>query len=292
MSIFIFVWSLEAIWGAWPGKPSPNGRKLWLYASLVLFYPAWQTLGIGQLISLLLFGFVGAISLHEKRPFWAGVCLSFVTAKPHLFLVSLPIILLEALKNRNWAFISGFTSSLITLTAIALWFRPALFVDYLTPTGSSVSITTLPAAFPLFPLSQLLNWNSIRFAGVAVSSIFILSWIYTAFKGNKSSNRSFLKIAVETQLISMLVAPYGFPFDFVIFLPLIWIFLIVLSMLDQHRIKQISSIFILLVSFLAMFWLQLNQYTVAAFSWFPLVMGLLYLMLRPLDLNPHRIAQD
>ena len=280
-TIFVFVWCLEAIWSVWPNNESIIGRKIWLYASLALFYPFWQTVGIGQLIALLLFAYVATIKFHRSRPFIAGFLFSFLTAKPHLVLITMPLILLDQLRNRNWPFLAGFFTSISVLTTTALIYRPSLFTDYFTPTGSPLSIEQLPAAFPLYTLASWIGWIPFRFIGVILTIIVVLYWMWR--QPATDSEWSFLILAIGSQVLSMLIAPYGFPFDFILLLPAIWGLLMFTIQDNFSDWRSILIITCLLGSFISLFVLQISQFTVVYFSWFPLIACLIYVYIHPLN---------
>jgi hypothetical protein len=280
VNAFLFVWSLEAIWHMWPEDQRVPGRKLWLYAATLLFFPFWNSIAIGQIVPMLLFGFVGAIFFAEKRPFIAGMCLVLLTAKPHLVLITLPILLIDTLFRKNWRFLLGFGTTLIVLTGIGLLLRPALFIDYLTDTGSTTVIGQLPAVFLPFLFAILIGWLPLRFIGVALVPISLYVW-FKHWKDTMSQDR-FFHLALVSQLASLIVAPYGFTFDQILILPIVWVLLLSVMSNSNQVWRQAFVVLSLLISFGIMFILPIFQIKSIMFSIFFIpIVGVVYATIQP-----------
>ncbi|MFK7803286.1 MAG: glycosyltransferase family 87 protein [Anaerolineae bacterium] len=285
INIFFFVWSIEAIWALWPEQHKVSGRKIWLYASVLMFLPFWNTLILGQITPMLLFGLVGTIYFATTYPFIAGMCLTLLSAKPHLFLVTLPILLIDAFSKKNWRLIIGFVSALLALTSVSLWLRPNLFFDYLGDSGSPTQIAILQSVFLPFMMAYLVGWLPLRFLGVLIAPFSLIPWA-RIWRNFSSSNRV-LHLAIITQLTSLFLAPYGFLFDLVLVLPIIWVTLLAIMPTSVSPKKQLTVVFGLIISSFSMLLIQASGLWLLNFTWFmPVILGF-YLVAQPFKRGQH-----
>lgn len=284
INFFIFIWCLEAVWAIWYPGPEKGPRKIWLYAFMVMFYPFWNTIAIGQITTIVLLGLVGSVYFADRRPFLAGMCLSLVTAKPHLVLITLPLLLVDALYHKRWKFLAGFGCMILLLTGIGFWLRPELFVDYLTPTGSDTQVSLLFSPFLPFLVSLWFSWVPFRFVGVLFVPIALYIW-YRDWKDFEADNR-FLNLMIVAQLFSLLFAPYGFTFDHVTILPIVWVVLLAILSKETKPLQQIVVLSTLLIFCWGMMIITIFERGVFdLIMWLPFTVGLLYWYIKPFDSN-------
>lgn len=284
ISLFCFIWSLEAIWAAFPLESRNQSNKLWLYAFTFMFLSFWNTLAVGQITTILLFGIAGSIYYSDRHPFVAGVCFSLVTAKPHLVLLTLPILLIDISYHKNWRFLAGFLLTITVLTGVGLWLRPELFVDYLTPTGSDARVSQIASPFLPYAIASMVNWIPIRFIGVIFVPIGLYIW--WRFWRNFNAYGRTLQLVSVTQLFSMMLSPYGFSFDHILILPTVWV---VVMGATSKSIKLANKILVLSI-LLFLYWgliafplLQLQAFHL--FVWLPFGIGLTYWIIRPFKIT-------
>ena len=282
INTFFFIWSLEAIWAMWPEDKKVTGRKIWLYASLLLFFPFWNAIAIGQITPMVLFGLVATFYFAETRPVLAGLCLALVTPKPHLVLITFPVLLIDAFYKKNWRLLIGFALALVTLTTIALWLRPSLFVDYFTETGSSIQVGLVEAPLVPYMIANWIGWLPFRYVGVLVVPLALIYW-FQEWRQFESPTR-LLNLLVVFQLFSLLFAPYGFSFDYILILPIIWALLIVVTpdtIAPWRRAIVLITILLSCVIMIALPIIELKSFKFL--SWFVPIICLLYFVIKPFD---------
>lgn len=133
MSNILFIF-----WGAvlaWQVYTQQRDRKyLFLLAPLasLLFLPTMVALWMGQVNTLVFAGLAAFLFLESRRqPFLAGTSLTLTLVKPHLVYVTIPILLLNALYQRNWRLLGGLFFGMISLTGVMFALRPEFLSDYL-----------------------------------------------------------------------------------------------------------------------------------------------------------------
>jgi hypothetical protein len=115
----VMVWQATAV--------SHKSRRYWFIAPIIglLFTPTLAALHMGQVSTLIFFGLALYLYLiQQKRPFAAGIGLALTLVKPHLVYITLPLLLLDALRQRNWRTILGMCVTLEGLTAVVFLFAP------------------------------------------------------------------------------------------------------------------------------------------------------------------------
>lgn len=100
------------------------------------FGPAIRSILLGQMILIVLVGIVGFLWFKRiRRPWLAGASLALTTIKPHLVYLLLPLVLLDALRSKEWRLIGGFVLAMIMLVCVTTilwsgWLN--LYVDHLS----------------------------------------------------------------------------------------------------------------------------------------------------------------
>jgi hypothetical protein len=132
----VFVWavitfaclilSVRILW-ARNGRET-GGSILFCYA----FAPALACISIGQYSMVVLLGAALFLSLCRTRPLLAGLSLSLMATKPHLFLPLAAVALLWSLRGKRYALLAGAALGLMIAAAVALVIDPHVFAQYLT----------------------------------------------------------------------------------------------------------------------------------------------------------------
>jgi hypothetical protein len=98
--------------------------NLWFFAPILLCVAAGQT-GTFLLLGIALF-----MSLSERRPFLAGCALLLPAMKPHLFLLFWPVWLIGCVLRRDFRACAGLGVALAAATGCALVIDPHVFSHY------------------------------------------------------------------------------------------------------------------------------------------------------------------
>lgn len=249
----IHIWiPLSAFWG--------------FSATLVSLY-------MGQINTLVVLGLALFIFLDStKREFLAGACLILVTIKPHLVILTLPLLMLNAIWKKKLKLPAGFVSALVTCAFILwniypLWLNS--FWQVITSGMSSFRETpTIPG------LLVHAGYGYGKWLWIVVLSLAIIIWWKLKEKVNQ-------RILIDTTiLIGMLVSPIGWSYDQVVLLiPLFHVFewmvrgnltkgnIIVITLI--LTVANLISIYerTLSVSEVWFFWIPLVTIIVYIFSW-------------------------
>ncbi|MFT5194625.1 MAG: hypothetical protein ACI85U_001634, partial [Candidatus Promineifilaceae bacterium] len=118
------------------------------------------------------------------------------------------------------------------------------------------------------------------FIGVALVPISLYVW-FKHWKDTMSQDR-FFHLALVSQLASLIVAPYGFTFDQILILPIVWVLLLSVMSNSNQVWRQAFVVLSLLISFGIMFILPIFQIKSIMFSIFFIpIVGVVYATIHP-----------
>ena len=279
MSAFAAPW-LNVLLGPFTYLPFRYALFAWLLCNIVLIgvsvfivYPRGWTqlfaafafpatllsLWMGQVNTLVLFGLAAFLFCHQSGRFYlAGAALILVTIKPHLALMTLPLLFLYLCRNRNWRVLAGFAlalgASLLILTVISAgWVHSTLGLlvegttTYrMTPTLSGVLVTVG------------LGWGKWLIAPALF--FFLATYVKCADRLNL---RQWLDISI---IASLFFSPLGWSYDQILLLIPIW------SLLEHFNWGLVAALFAV---YAVTFWQRLNTTNDVVFVWLPLAVALL-----------------
>lgn len=182
-----------------------------------LFAPILYCAMSGQSPLFFLLGISIYFCWNESRPWLAGLALTLVAIKPHLFLLFWPIALIECLRRRQYRVLAGAVLGLAAACAIALAYDPHIWADYMATMRSEGIEGTYMPNIPtslrfLFPSRP--EWVQLV---PAILGLIWMAWFWWRHRAAWSwREQGPLLLAV-----SVLVSPYSWPFDQVLFLPAI-----------------------------------------------------------------------
>jgi hypothetical protein len=186
-----------------------------LHLLLYVFAPALACMQLGQTSTFMLLGLALFLSLHERRPFAAGLALPLFFFKPHLGLVLGIVLAMWIVSRRAWRVAAGAAVSVLAGLALALWFDPNAWRDFL-PVLNHASAETV-----LIPTNSSLVrvW---LFGGAAWSqyalTLAAALWAVVYYARNRRDwdwNRHGLTLV----MVSVWAAPYAWFTDEVIMAP-------------------------------------------------------------------------
>jgi len=246
-------------------------KRTWIpFTAAFCFSMTLLSLVYGQVNTLEVLGLALFLVLSErKQDFSAGASLVLTTIKPHLLLLTLPLLLLMLIKSRRWRALAGFgaTSLACGLILFALYPSwPLSFWQLATSGLSSIrntpSISGLLIAAGQFALSK---WLWVIILGLAV---------FTWWRIGKDWH---IETLIDVSLlVGLMVAPVGWSYDQVILL--IPVIHLLKWTVDGSLMKHQSTLIVtaLIVADIFSFLERLMSPSEVWFFWIPLVVALIY----------------
>lgn len=271
-NIVLIYSSVVLLWRVFCGNEDSQ-RKIWIPFILTFFYiPTLTTLLVGQITGIVLFGLAGFLFFNQKHKLFAsGAFLALTTVKPQLVFVTLPILLLELIRQRRWRAIAGFLVPILIGTALVFLFRPTFVPEYIESMSGSALTRRIVPTLP-FVLSEATGMSLVQFIGAPVVLV-VIGWWYYRQRNNPIEMQDLL---IVTLLLSMLFTPFAWSFDaLVLILPLIRL---AAWAVEGKFSRPVATT--LMVVFIAANAIAFYQRTLQVwdwqFFWFPAVMVVLY----------------
>lgn len=269
-----FYWLITNIIGLfisailiWP----KTNKKVWIPLLTIFgFSMTLISLKYGQVNTMVLLGVILFLTFYEKKQdFLAGSSLILTTIKPHIVILTLPLLILELFKRKNWRILAGFVSALL-VSFILLFFLnpewPARFFHLVNYGMATVRLT--PTINGLFVFSGnyfLGKWLWIIFL---VSSILSL-WSYR----KKVGIRSLIDISL---ICGLIISPIGWSYDQIMLLIPILRILEWITTGAFNKFETIIMVSVLLIANGISFYQRTLLVDDVWFFWLPMVIGLLY----------------
>ena len=185
---------------------SPPNHIHWLALS---FTPALMCLTMGQTSLFALLGLTLFLRYHRAHPFGAGAALWFCMLKPHLFLPFAVVVLAWIVFTRSYKVLAGALLAMAASCLITLWMDPTAFARYLDLMRSqSVVQEFVPCLSDSlrFVINPHAVW--IQYLPAALASLWALSYFWI-----RRRSWDWLENGAALMLISLVAAPYAFPYD-------------------------------------------------------------------------------
>jgi hypothetical protein len=182
-----------------------------------VFAPVLYSTMAGQTPLFFLLGTAVFLHFYKSRPWLAGLALALPAIKPHLFLLVWPVLLLECIRARRWRVLAGGVVGLALASAIAVSLDPHVWTDYLSSMRDEHMQLHLMNNLP-FALRMLVpGWPAWVQVVPAIPATIWAIWYWWRHREQwEWTDQGTLLLAV-----SVLVSPYSWPFDQVLFLPAI-----------------------------------------------------------------------
>lgn len=275
LNIIILFYSATIIWDG-------VGKRTWIPLLAVFsFSMTIVSLVFGQINFLEVLGLALFLTLsRSNRPFLAGASLVLTTIKPHLVILTLPILFLDLLRKKEWEILKGFTFALTICFLILFAFYPPWIQSFWTVISSGMStVRETPNINGLFVLLGEYNLGKLIWLVTLIAGII---WWWK--RGQSWNRRTFIDITVTVGLI---VAPIGWSYDqIMLFFPI----LSLLSWIANGNLpKQISKsiIAILIIANLATYILRSFTPSDVWFFWAPFVVLGTYLIFKKQKYTPY-----
>jgi len=268
LNVVIFFYSTTL---AWEG----SDKHIWIpLVAVFSFALTLMSLIFGQINSLEVLGLALFLMLSKaNKPYLAGASLVLTTIKPHLVIITLPILFLDLLRKKEWKTLIGFFVVLGFCFAILFTFYPPWIQSFWKVLFSGMNTVretpTINGIFVILGENSIgkLIWLFTLLAGIA--------WWW--LRGQNWNRRTFIDISVAVGLI---VSPIGWSYDQVI---LIFPILSLLAWVVNGQLtKQTSRIVVaaLVIGNLAAYYLRTFTPSDVWFFWVPMVVLGLYLVVQ------------
>lgn len=182
-----------------------------------LFAPTLYCAMSGQCPLFFLLGIALYFYFYESRPWIAGLALTLPAIKPHLFLLFWPLLLIECLRRRQYRVLAGAALGLGAAYLIALAYDPRIWADYMATMRTEGIEGTYMPNIPTtlrFLFASRPEWLQIA---PAVLGLIWAGWYYWRHR----ERWNWMQQGPLVLAVSVLVSPYSWPFDQVLFLPAI-----------------------------------------------------------------------
>jgi len=266
INIIVLFLSTLLIWG-------DTDRRKWIpLLAAFTFSMSIYSLVFGQINFLELLGLAMFLSLSRSgKPYLAGASLVLTTIKPHLVILTLPILLLDLLRKREWKVLAGFAIALLICFAILFAFYPLWMQSFLIVVASGMSnVRETPT---INGLLVIFGENKIGKALWLIALITgILWWLKS---GSGWDRRRFIDMSLIAGLI---LSPIGWSYDQIM---LLFPILSLLAFVVTGKLPNMVSNTILAVLILAnllSYFLRIFTPSDVWFFWIPFVILILYLL--------------
>ena len=265
---------------------------LWHNTKIRIWIPLSATFGFSMTLLSLYYGQVNTFVMlglalfiffnASKRDFTAGMSLVLTTIKPHLVILTLPLLLLNIIWQKQWRVLAGFVSTLIGCAFILYALYPQWAVSFW------LVITTGMSSFREAPTiaGLLVHVNAYLYGKwLWIAGLFLATIIWWKLKKDLNQ-RIFIDVSI---LAGMVIAPVGWSYDQIMLLiPLLH----VLEWIISGSVSKKSTIvitLILIVSNLMSFYERVLSLSEVWFFWIPLMVIAVYVFAwkqrQEIDLN-------
>lgn len=207
ISLMIFSCS-----GFFPRTQKSIPKSVILY--LLSFFPIWTHLIFGQISLLLLFGFLAFMYFRKKgKVVWAGIFLSLVLIKPHLFVPLLVAIAIKSILTRDFGIIIGLLVGL-GLMMLATWgcYDGILMESYnrFFQFSDRALVLRHSSIYGLLQVNQIIS-----FGGIWMYTLGIVVGMVIGFKRDLTDSELYFFVLP----LGLLLSAYLWPHDYVLLLP-------------------------------------------------------------------------
>ncbi len=250
-------------------------RRAWLPLIATFgFSMTLISLMYGQVNTLVLLGI--ALYLHfgsQKRDVAAGASLALTTVKPHLVLLTLPLLLVDLLRRKQWRTLAGFCGALTGCAAVLFLLNPPWPLRFYNVVAFGMGT---------FRETPTLNGLLVAAGEFSVGKWLWLAGLFTALllwflRGKDWDQRSMIDVSI---LAGLMLAPVGWSYDQVMLLiPLLHVLeWVAEGSLARRDAALVSSTLIIANAFI--FYQRSFELSEVWFFWVPLAAAAVYVYAR------------
>ena len=265
LNVVIFFYSTMLLW-------DQADKRVWIpLVAVFSFALTLISLIFGQINSLEVLGLALFLSLSKSnRHYLAGASLVLTTIKPHLVIITLPILFLDLLRKKEWKTLVGFFVALAACFVILFAFYPPWMQSFWTVISSGMStVRETPTINGLLVLVNEFTIGKLIWLITLVAGI-----VWWCLRGQNWNRRTFIDISVTLGLI---VSPIGWSYDQVM---LIFPVLTLLAWTVNNKLPKQTAravIAVLIIGNIAAYYLRTFTPSDVWFFWVPMIVLGLYL---------------
>lgn len=249
-----------------------NKANQWLpFVAAFSFSMTLLSLKYGQVNTLEVLGLAGALYFsNSKRKFLAGIGLALTTIKPHLVIFTLPLLLFDFARRKQWKILFAFAGTLMVCALILFIFYPGWLNSLwqLVTFGMGTSRET-PTLTGLFVAANQYTWGKWIWPFGFFLAV-IIGWM----REKGWSQRTVIDVSI---MAGLFFSPVGWSYDQIMLLIPI---LSVLEWATNGALIKRDAILIalaLIIVNLATFYQRTLVQSEVWFFWVPFAIGIIYL---------------
>ena len=278
--------------------PFPGATYYWLISNVAIIFtsvlliwrnkdsPVWIPLtaafGFSMTLLSLIYGQVNTLEVlglalflffnSLKRDYAAGAGLVLTTVKPHLVILTLPLLFLDIIRRKQWRVLIGFVGTLTGCALILFVLYPSWPISFWRVVLSGMNTVRVTPTVPgLLVLAGEHIWS--KWIWVIVLLFAIVVW----WKHGKKWDQRFL---IDVSLIAgMIAAPIGWSYDQVM---LLFPILRVLEWASNGSLKRVDTIAVTLALIAAnaiSFYQRIFALSEVWFFWIPIFVVAVYMLM-------------
>ena len=272
LNITLIFFCVIKLWKIYAGQSTQYLLPL-LYA--FSFVSTILALVLGQITPFILFGLVYFVMIisNPKYDILAGFCLILISIKPQLTIIFWFALLLWIINQRRWLILVSFVVLLIILSGIISLFNPQIIPQYIEMLQShQIGVWENPTIGSYLRFFSLMNetfW--VHFVPTVIGGIWFVYYWSKKYKNWKWADEIPILL-----LVSMVVTPFAWTYDYVILLPVI--ILAVSWLINDFNLRSIRiyTILFLMVNFFIL--ILHTRVSDIWFFWMAPLMLLMYLI--------------
>jgi len=231
------VISMRISWRMYGSGPRPPTAFL---LAGYLFAPVAACLVAGQMGMVLLLGVSLFLLFEQDQPFLAGAALLIPMAKPHIFALLWPILVIWVIARRRWALLFGAATAFLFANVIAIALDPSIFQHYREMLDQqAIQKEFIPALSGMLRGMFFRRYFWVQFVPTGLG-LFWSVWFY--WKNRQAW--SWRSHGPAVLIVSLLTTPYSWMTDEVVLLPAI---LQATLWLNRAKLRVRSQLIILLL---------------------------------------------
>ncbi|PKO05191.1 MAG: hypothetical protein CVU41_13005 [Chloroflexi bacterium HGW-Chloroflexi-3] len=246
-------------------------RKIWIPLLAVFGFPmTLLSLYVGQINTLVLFGLIVFISLKKpEHHYLRGIGLALTTIKPHLVILSLPLIILDSIYKKHWKILIGFFGSLLVCVIILFAFLPSWPISFWNLVISGMStIRETPTLSGLLAYTAGKSWG--KWIWVLSLLLTISLWSFREKTWNE-------KLMIDVSLIiGLLISPIGWGYDQILLtIPIVNLFKTIFTY-EEPKTRSIFFVVFLFAIYFITYIMRVYSINEMWFFLVPILLGGLY----------------
>jgi len=252
-----------------------NNTKLHLWIPFLVVFGFSMTLislYVGQVNTIVLLGMAIYASLFSiKKDYLIGASLILTTIKPHLLILTLPLVIFDCIRRKRWRILIGFFITLCIFALVLFVIYPIWLISFWNLIRSGMdSLRNAPTISGVLLVVFGKIWG--KWIWIPAICLAVFFWW---FRGAKWNNRTMIDLSIITGLI---ISPIGWSYDQVILL------IPIISILRWMVIGSIPKIYTIAISLTLIvsngisFVMRIQGIDEVYYFWIPLIVLIIYII--------------